>query len=1173
MRTVLHIDNLHCQSCVADIQACFSMLNANSGLDVSFIDQTVSFDFPDITAVVKELERRGFNVTSTLPTRTLRSFLASVTYTTARSGNEARHKEICAACRDDISLENKSIEDDGQEILESIFTLEGSVCSACTSTLSNLFQPRPGIQSSHITVIPPAAIIQHDRTTVSVATILQLIKDSGYDATLVSSKPLQSYEGIFSIGGMTCTACVSAVTRAMESVPGVTNTRINLIGNSGSAIVRSRGDVDRVRDEIENAGFDCSIVETIPQHSKGKPKASTRKVTISTEGKIEESALRVTLSSLPFHISYSFSLYSSPAIFTLTYVPRPPMQTLRTILDLLKHSHPSVTFTPLPPRSLSSTSQKASNYILRLFLITLVFAIPTFVVAVVGMSLLPATNSFRMSLEKPVWGDATLATIILCGLATPIQLGIGAYFYMGAAASIWSVWRSSSTSWVNRLIRWGSMDTLIALGTSTGYVTSLVILGLDVSGKGMGESGVGGMGWFDSSVFLMLFILLGRHLDHLTKQRTTSVLTALSGSVPEGGLLMSSASPVTSESSNDPLKATTPSYISTPLFEMSDIILIPPGSSPPLDCTLIAQPPSSSSKLTFSVDTSRPLTHFIQASLTGEHSPVPKFEGDPIYAGTVNAGNSAVLAKVECLEGDRVVDGILNMALGSDGGKGRGGGVERIAESITSWFVPALVGVACVVFVAWCFRGIPTSLRTMETEMTAGGRVLFAVQFAVAVLVVACPCGIGLAAPTAQMVGIGLGAQHGIVSNGGGGAFFALSNLNTLVMDKTGTITRGKFTVADISNSSSQITSTPSHSPARALVLSLLRSAEFASTHPVAVGIREWCGSQLQLDTDQSEATNVELVSSEEIPGRGLLATLRISAAATDLEVCIGNENLMQDVHAEYTSPILAEQSSRDLRSWQIGGKSVVLLSVKLLSGSSFNLPIKAEHHTILALLGVHDPPRAEASTLITELRKLNIDVWMISGDNELTAKTIAQSVGIESTHVIAGALPADKQSWVERLQNGEDISLPKSPTSSVRERKTVAFVGDGINDAPALSQADIGLAMGSGSSLALSTASFTLLRSDLLSILTIYHLARITRRRIISNFVWASLYNVALIPLAGGAFYGISGKRITLPPVWASAAMALSSISVVVNSLALRWTYKEPDIVRSWTRNERSEA
>lgn len=345
------------------------------------------------------------------------------------------------------------------------------------------------------------------------------------------------------------------------------------------------------------------------------------------------------------------------------------------------------------------------------------------------------------------------------------------------------------------------------------------------------------------------------------------------------------------------------------------------------------------------------------------------------------------------------------------------------------------------------------------------------------------------------------------------------------------------------------------------LIIAIVRAAEFTSTHPVAIGVRDWCDMKLK---ESGEATpSIEVVSSNEIPGRGLTARLRESGAGTEFEVAIGNERLMDDVQSE-----VSPQTRDRLGSWKLKGQSVVLLSVKLLSGTCDLLPVvQTGKFKVVGLFGVHDPPRPEASLFISELAKLRVDVWMISGDNEVTAKAIAQNVGIESTHVIAGALPGDKQTWVSKLQNGESISNngASKPENSPVRRRVVAFVGDGINDAPALAQADIGFAMGSGSSLALSTASFTILRSNLLSLLTIHDLAGSTRHKILSNFAWACIYNIVLIPLAAGAFYGIGGRKVTLPPVWASAAMALSSVSVVLNSLSLRWTYREPAVVRKW--------
>lgn len=409
------------------------------------------------------------------------------------------------------------------------------------------------------------------------------------------------------------------------------------------------------------------------------------------------------------------------------------------------------------------------------------------------------------------------------------------------------------------------------------------------------------------------------------------------------------------------------------------------------------------------------------------------------------------------------------------------------------------------------------------------------------------------------MVGVGLAAQHGVLSNGGGEAFQAISSMNTVVLDKTGTLTTSKFTVSD--------DKIMGHKSLRTLVCSMLKSAEQASTHPLAVGVREWC--QTQLTPTEKPSAAVDLISSEEIPGRGLVAALIVDG--NKVEVAIGNERLMDDMGAQYESESASIQAQNDLLAWKQGGKSVILLSAKLVmesSSSTLLQSITSEHHSVLGLFGIHDPPRPEASTLVAELQRLHIDVWMISGDNTITAKTVARTVGIHDSNVIAGALPIDKRTWVKRLQNGEGGSkvAPRQSWWGSRSsgRTIVAFCGDGINDAPAIAQADVGLAMGGGSNVAVSTADFCLLSSNLLSLLTMHHLARATRRKIITNFIWACLYNVVLMPLAAGAFYPLG--RTSLPPVWGAAAMALSSVSVVVNSLVLRLTYSPPRAVRTWS-------
>ncbi|KIJ47550.1 hypothetical protein M422DRAFT_163902, partial [Sphaerobolus stellatus SS14] len=1021
-----------------------------------------------------------------------------------------------------------------------------------------------GIQSCQVSLIPSSALVLHNNNILDANGIKQLIEDAGYGAELIESTPAlkspsanapELYKVIFSIEGMTCSSCSSAVIRAMESVPGISSPSVDLIGNSGSIVVTSRDSAEIVRTEIEDAGFECTVVEILQQGATKPAITSERTVTIKIGGVNSHGSsdavnkVTNTLTDLAEKHSLTFTPIILPTSqTTVTYTPHPSSLTIRTIINAIT-SH-GFTASAQAPTSLEDRAAVArireERYILLLVIISFIFAIPTFIVAVVGMSLLKGSNGFQMQLDTPVWGNATLGTVILFALATPVQFGVGSFFYKRALKGVKSVWRTRrgdenmGKAWIERLFRWGSMDSLVVLGTSVGYFASLALMILDIRTAPIAGMMGGDMGWFDSTVFLMFFILSGRYIECLTKHRTSSAISALSSTLPSTGLLVST-------------EDGRPEEISVILLEIGDAVLVPVGSSPPLDGILAAK---------------SPLASFTEASLTGEAAPVPKKSGDTVFAGTINAGPNAAVVMITSLPGHTMLDGIVGIVRDA---MGRKAGVEKLADVLTGWFVPFFVGVAGITFGVWALRGYLGDLPTEFLDIHRGGSwTLFAVQFGVAVLVVACPCGIGLAGPTAQMVGIGLAAQHGVLSNGGGEAFYALSSgVDAVVMDKTGTITEGKVCVG--AEDVKLFLKSQDGGKTQADIVSMLRSAENASTHPVAVGVREWCDTQLGRLPGHF-IPSIELLSSEEIPGRGLVATLLI-------ELTVGNEKLMDDVNAEYPTEIDTKDAQATLKTWQMAGKSVVLISAKLSSsltgtGTSLSTILLKDKHLIVAQLGAHDPPRAEAATFIAELRKLGIQPWMLTGDNETTARSVAQSVGIESRFVIASALPEDKQNWVKRVQAGElDASTSvseKTQAPTDLKRKLVAFIGDGINDAPALAQADVSLAMGSGSSIALSTASFTLLSrtTPLLSFLTIHHIAHITRRKILTNFMWACVYNVCLVPLAAGAFYQIGDKRITLPPVWASASMALSSISVVINSLFLRFRFKEPAAVRKW-RNE----
>lgn len=399
------------------------------------------------------------------------------------------------------------------------------------------------------------------------------------------------------------------------------------------------------------------------------------------------------------------------------------------------------------------------------------------------------------------------------------------------------------------------------------------------------------------------------------------------------------------------------------------------------------------------------------------------------------------------------------------------------------------------------------------------------------------PCGIGLASPTALFVGGGLAARYGILVKGGGEAFQEASNLDCIVFDKTGTLTEGgepKVTDHEVLQMSHANLD-------EADILGAILAAENQSTHPIAKSLVSFC---------KPVANLVEIEHLGEIPGKGIFARTILKDGRI-LEVAVGNERLLTDYDISIPSAIDGK-----LEQWMGEGKSIALVAVKLAT----------QTWQLASAFAISDPPRPEARHVVESLRKANIDVWMLSGDNTKTALAVGTQVGIPSSNIIAGVLPSGKAEKIKSLQS----SLPKRRTvrtwhkvcpsrmkpSPKPQRAVVAMVGDGINDAPALTSADVGIAIGTGSDVAITSAAFVLISSELTSLLTLVHLSRAVFRRIKFNFAWALVYNCMALPVAAGVLYPVksgSGIHIRLDPVWASLAMALSSISVVCSSLLLR--------------------
>lgn len=371
--------------------------------------------------------------------------------------------------------------------------------------------------------------------------------------------------------------------------------------------------------------------------------------------------------------------------------------------------------------------------------------------------------------------------------------------------------------------------------------------------------------------------------------------------------------------------------------------------------------------------------------------------------------------------------------------------------------------------------------------------------------------------------------------NGGGEAFQSFTQIDAIAFDKTGTITMGKFQVSD-------------DKQFETLALEVLWQAvsvvEQASSHPIALAISTFAQQRLSTLSD-SKASQPKVVDIQEVPGRGMRASLQ-TQDSTPYDVLVGNEKMLVEAGAELDGEV-----TETLHGWQGQGKSVVLVGVKQSDKDQVELA---------SMMAVSDPLRPESAYVLDYLRERGIDVYIVSGDGPATVKAVARTLNLPDTCVIGGALPDDKRSFVEDLQ-GQRKKVRGWNGRSQEKRKLVAFVGDGINDSIALAQADVSIAQGGGSQAATSTADFALLSETLLSIITLQSIARSTYRRILSNFGWACIYNIVLIPLAAGAFYDLGKTK--LPAVWASLAMALSSVSVVLNSLLLRYTFRVPKEVQ----------
>ncbi|MGB9627582.1 MAG: heavy metal translocating P-type ATPase, partial [Thermodesulfobacteriota bacterium] len=634
------------------------------------------------------------------------------------------------------------------------------------------------------------------------------------------------------------------------------------------------------------------------------------------------------------------------------------------------------------------------------------------------------------------------ASLLERGFGLSKEVNFFIQFLLATPVQFWAGWQFYVGFWKATKHKTSDMNTLITVGTSAAYFYSLIVTFIPhrIMVKGLMLDV-----YFDTSSAIIVLILLGRFLEARAKGRASEAIKKLIGLQPKRARVMRD-----SQEMDIPIEEVFP----------GDIIVVRPGERIPVD-GIVREGYSS-------VD---------ESMVTGESLPVEKKAGDSVIGATINKTGTFKFEATKVGK-DTVLSQIIRLVQEAQGSKPP---IARMVDVIASYFVPIVIAIGVLTFVIWSIWG-------------PNPPITYAFLNFIAVLIIACPCALGLATPTSIMVGTGKGAENGILIRGAE-ALETAHQLNTIVLDKTGTLTKGKPSVTDVIASPGLTTKE---------VLFLAASAERGSEHPLAEAI-----------VNRAKEEHLNLIDPK---GFQAIAGHGIEAIIDSRKVLLGNLRLMEERGVSLNGLLdKAEQLSSE-------GKTPMFLAI---DGKA------------AGIIGVADTLKEYSKEAVETLHRMGLEVVMLTGDNERTAKAIARQIGID--RVLAEVLPEKKAEEVKRLQS---------------EGKKVAMVGDGINDAPALAQADVGIAIGTGTDVAMESADITLISGDLRGVVTAIALSRATIRNIKQNLFWAFAYNTILIPVAAGVLYPFFG--ILLNPIFAAGAMAFSSVTVVSNALRLR-RFKPP--------------
>uniref|UniRef100_A0A8C7EBK2 Copper-transporting ATPase 2 n=1 Tax=Nothoprocta perdicaria TaxID=30464 RepID=A0A8C7EBK2_NOTPE len=940
-----------------------------------------------------------------------------------------------------------------------VLHIEGMSCGSCAQSIEGTVSARKGVQHVAVSLAEGTGTVRYDSTLTSAEELRAAIEDMGFDVTVLTgnsgfpsvntipdaqrpdgspgaaARAAPAQKCFLQITGMTCASCVSAIERNLQREDGIVSVLVALM--AGKAEIKYKPEFIQpleIAQLIENLGFEATVIED-PTETEGSVELLVRMTCASCVHNIESRLMRA-----------NGIFYASVALATCkAHVQFDPEVTgPRDIIKIIEEIGFHASLAKRVPSAHNLDHKKEIQQWRKSFLCSLVFGIPVLIL-MIYMLIPDGEHHGSMVLEQNLIPGLSVLNLLFFVLCTFVQFLGGWYFYVQAYKSLKH--------------RTANMDVLIVLATTIAYVYSCVILVVAIAEKAEKSP----ITFFDTPPMLFVFIALGRWLEHIAKSKTSEALAKLIS------LQATEATVVTLGPDHSVIRE---EQVAVELVQRGDIVKVVPGGKFPVDGKVIEGNSMADESL-----------------ITGEAMPVTKKPGSTVIAGSINAHGS-VLVNATHVGNDTTLSQIVKLVEEAQMSKAP---IQQLADKFSGYFVPFIIIISTATLIAWItigFINFDIIQKYFPSQRVSKAEVVlrFAFQTSITVLSIACPCSLGLATPTAVMVGTGVAAQNGILIKGGKPLEMA-HKIKTVMFDKTGTITCGVPRVMRV-----LLLAETALLPLKK-VLAVVGTAEASSEHPLGVAVTKYCKEELGTQslgycTDfqavpgcgiSCKVSGVEGLAGSAEGSLDARDASRSPSASRTYAVLIGNREWMRRNGLHIASDVNDAMTDHETK-----GQTAVLVAID---------------GALCGMIAIADTVKQEAALAVHTLKNMGIDVVLITGDNRKTAKAIATQVGIKK--VFAEVLPSHKVAKVQELQN---------------ERKKVAMVGDGVNDSPALARADIGIAIGTGTDVAIEAADVVLIRNDLLDVVASIHLSKRTVRRIRINLILALIYNLLGIPIAAGS-------------------------------------------------------